>query len=240
MSQDLKNYLNSHGIATSRTTAYNPAGNGQVERYNGILWKTIELALKSLNLEINQWESVLEDALSSTRTLLCTATNQTPHERVFLHPRRSGNNGVSGPSWLLNSGPVYLKKFNRTSKYEPLVEEVQLLHGNAEYAHVKLPDGRETTVSTRHLAPVGEYENRDHEKQTDSENDENSQLPTSEPELEYFHNPQATQNQQNETSTTAESLQPRQQTTGQENQNTYPRRSFRNRRPPNYLNDYIH
>ncbi|XP_054259839.1 uncharacterized protein LOC128984533 [Macrosteles quadrilineatus] len=238
MSQDLKSYLNSLGISTSRTTAYNPAGNGQVERYNGIVWKTIELALKSLNLEINQWETVLEDALSSVRSLLCTATNQTPHERMFLHPRRSGNNGVSAPSWLLNSGPVYLKRFNRTSKYEPLVEEVQLLHGNAEYAHVKLPDGRETTVSTRHLAPVGEYQTDI--EQTDFESDENILLPTSQPESEYFPSPSSTENQEDEMNTTAENLQPRQEASRGENHNTYLRRSFRSRRPPNYLNDYVH
>ncbi|KAL3285841.1 hypothetical protein HHI36_000361 [Cryptolaemus montrouzieri] len=35
-----------------------------------------------------------------------------------------------------------------------LNEEVTLLEGNAEYAHIKHPDGRESTVSTRHLAPM--------------------------------------------------------------------------------------
>ncbi|GFV74984.1 uncharacterized protein TNCV_4086521 [Trichonephila clavipes] len=44
MSHELKSFLTSQGIATSRTTPYNPAGNGQVERYNGIIWKTIQLA----------------------------------------------------------------------------------------------------------------------------------------------------------------------------------------------------
>ncbi|GFV79415.1 retrovirus-related Pol polyprotein from transposon opus [Trichonephila clavipes] len=37
MSHELKSFLTSQGIATSRTTPYNPAGNGQVERYNGII-----------------------------------------------------------------------------------------------------------------------------------------------------------------------------------------------------------
>ena len=32
MSRDLKTFLHSKGIATSRTTAYNPTGNGQVEQ----------------------------------------------------------------------------------------------------------------------------------------------------------------------------------------------------------------
>ncbi|GFW11861.1 putative retrovirus-related pol polyprotein from transposon opus [Trichonephila clavipes] len=37
MSHELKSFLTSQGIATSRTTPYNPAGNGQDERYNGII-----------------------------------------------------------------------------------------------------------------------------------------------------------------------------------------------------------
>ena len=40
-------------------------------------------------------------------------------------------------------------------KYDPLVDEVELLEANPQYAHVRLPDGRETTVSIRHLAPRG-------------------------------------------------------------------------------------
>ena len=34
MSQQVKEFLNSKGVAMSRSTPYNPAGNGQVERYN--------------------------------------------------------------------------------------------------------------------------------------------------------------------------------------------------------------
>ena len=37
MSEELKGFLHSRIIATSRTTAFNPQGNRQVERYNGII-----------------------------------------------------------------------------------------------------------------------------------------------------------------------------------------------------------
>ena len=42
----------------------------------------------------------------------------------------------------------------RNSKYDPLVDEVELLEANHQYAHVRFPDGRESTVSTHHLAPA--------------------------------------------------------------------------------------
>ncbi|KAJ4439883.1 hypothetical protein ANN_08012 [Periplaneta americana] len=108
ISYELKAFLASHGIASSRTTPYNPQGNGQAERYNGIIWKTILLALRGRKLEVSQWETVLLDALHSIRSLLCTATNQTPHERMFVHPRRS-TYGFSLPTWLTTPGPVLLK-----------------------------------------------------------------------------------------------------------------------------------
>lgn len=172
MSAELKSFLLSKGIATSRSTPYNPKGNGQVERYNGIIWKAVTLALKSRGLDSKRWEEVLPDVLHSIRSLLCTATNCTPHERMFLHMRTS-TNGPSLPSWLTNPGTVWLKKTVRNSKQDALVEEVQLIEANPEYAHIRHADGQESTkedpsnqggrrflpsslestVSLRHLAP---------------------------------------------------------------------------------------
>jgi len=59
------------------------------------------------------------------------------------------------PNWLTYPGTVFMKRPVRQSKYEPMVEKVELIDANPEYAHVRLPDGRETTVSVRHLAPAG-------------------------------------------------------------------------------------
>ena len=71
----------------SHTTAYNPAGNGQVEKYNGTVWKAVTMACKSKNLPIKYWQEVLPDVLHSLRSLLCAATNETPHERLFRFAR---------------------------------------------------------------------------------------------------------------------------------------------------------
>ncbi|GFT40546.1 putative retrovirus-related pol polyprotein from transposon opus [Trichonephila clavipes] len=73
---------------------------------------------------------------------------------MFSHPRRS-HNGCSIPTWLTKPGPVLMKNQMRANKYEPIVQEVELIEANPDYAHVKLGDGRETTVSIRHLPPRG-------------------------------------------------------------------------------------
>ena len=46
-----------------------------------------------------------------------------------------------------------MKKHVRNSKYDPLVDEAVLIEANPQYAHVRLEDGRETTLSLRDLAP---------------------------------------------------------------------------------------
>lgn len=97
MSSDLVKYLTSRNIATSHSTPYHPIGNGQVERYNGVIWKAVRLALSSADLSITHWEKVLPDVLHSIRSLLSTATNATPHGRFFNFNRKS-NQGTSLPS----------------------------------------------------------------------------------------------------------------------------------------------
>ena len=192
MSQELKTYLSQKGIATSKTTPYHPIGNGQCERYNGIIWKSIRLHLKSHNLHENQWELALVEALHSIRSLLCTSTNTTPHERFFGFQRRS-THGNSLPAWLMSPGPVLLRRFVRTNKNEPLVDEVDLLEANPTFANIRYSNGRESTVSVRDLAPcpktlrstkeneiVPDYTNEVHPQNETSNNAETGISPSSE------------------------------------------------------------
>lgn len=79
---------------------------------------------ESHGLCVQYWQTVLPDALPSIRSLLCTDTNITPHERIFHYSHRSSN-GVSQPSWLCNLGSV--------NKMDPLVEEVELIQENPYY-----------------------------------------------------------------------------------------------------------
>jgi len=88
MSEELCRYLLARGIASSRTTSYNPRGNGQVERENATVWKAVTLALKTRGLPVSYWQEVLPDPLHSIRSLLCTATNAL-RTYVFL-PQEGG------------------------------------------------------------------------------------------------------------------------------------------------------
>ena len=169
VSNDFITFAHEKGIALSRTSIYNPRGNGQCEKYNDTIWRTIKLALKNRNMHISKWESVLPDVLHSIRSLLCTATNVTPHERFMSFQRRSML-GVSVPTWLISPGPVMLKRHVRSSKYDTDVEKVELIHATPSYARVKFSNGREATVSLRDIAPVGESNFDDSEVVYDDEN----------------------------------------------------------------------
>jgi len=153
MSKELKDYLHSRGIATGHSTPYHPTGNSQCERCNQIVWKTGSLILKGRNLGPHLWEPILPDALHAVRTLLCTATNASPHERFFPFSRRSML-GRSLPRWMITPGTGLLKKFVRNNS-EPLCEEVDLLNTNPKSTLIRFQDGQETTVSASDLVPAG-------------------------------------------------------------------------------------
>ena len=151
LSRGLSEFLMKKGISTSKTTPYHPTGNSQCERTNQTVWKTVKLLLAERKLPESSWELVLPDALHSIRSLLCTSTNSTPHDRFFLFQRRS-TNGSSIPDWLFEPGPVLLRRFVR-DKSEPLCDKVDLIEANPNYALIRYPDGRESTVSVTDLAP---------------------------------------------------------------------------------------
>ena len=151
LSRGLNDFLLKKGIATSKTTPYHPTGNSQCERINQTVWKTIKLLLAERSLPESAWELVLPDALHSIRSLLCTSTNSTPHDRFFCFQRRSMN-GASMPDWLFEPGPVLLRRFVR-DKSEPLCDQVDLIEANPKYALIRYPNGRESTVSVTDLAP---------------------------------------------------------------------------------------
>ena len=61
--------------------------------------------------------------------------------------------GTNAPIWMTEPGPMYVLKYVRY-KYDPVVEEMDLLNANPNYAVVRSPEGREVTVSARDIAPT--------------------------------------------------------------------------------------
>lgn len=97
----------------------NLCGNGQVERFNGIIWNTVSLTLHSKGLPISQWEK------QSVWSLLCTMTNATFHKRKFFQKRKC-TPGIVLISWLSSPCKILMCNFFQKSKYYLLVEEVEL------------------------------------------------------------------------------------------------------------------
>ena len=96
-------------------------------------------------------ENIFQDAIHSTRSLLCTSINSTPHDRFFqFHCRSMLEKSI--PSWVLNSGPVFLRNFVK-NKGDLLCYKVELIKSNLKFAHVRFKDGKECTVSTKDLTP---------------------------------------------------------------------------------------
>ena len=83
MSHELKSYLRARGIASSRSTPYHPCSNGQCERCVQTVWRTVKLKLHERSLSEERWEDVLPESLHAIRSLMCLATNETPHDRMF-------------------------------------------------------------------------------------------------------------------------------------------------------------
>ncbi|BHF75552.1 Potassium voltage-gated channel sub H member 7 [Sparganum proliferum] len=91
----------------------------------------------------------------------------TPYMTAFLlnykgfnctqpQQRYPGHRSILGTVDIMVDIIVLLKKSNQQSKFDPLVEEVELLQCNPQYAHIRFDNGREETVSVRLLAPSGE------------------------------------------------------------------------------------
>ena len=77
MSKEFEDFLLSCGISHSRTCPYNPRCNGQTERFNGVIWKSIQCILHSQNPSQAMWKSVLPQALAANRSMHYNKCNTT-------------------------------------------------------------------------------------------------------------------------------------------------------------------
>ena len=136
-SDTVKDFLLKRGVAFSKSSPYHPTGNAQVERYVGVLWKSIRLALKFNNLAVSCGKLFCGSIapMEALHLLLNTTTNANPHE-LFLNFTRRSPCRKSLLVWLCSRRPVMLRKFVRLYKNDDLVKEVQLLDTNSSYATI--------------------------------------------------------------------------------------------------------
>ena len=152
LSGSIQEFLLKRGVASSKSSPYHLIGNSQAERYIGIVWKSKHLSLKSNNLPLSCFETVLPNVLHFIRSLLNASTDTTPHE-LFLNCNRCFRSVRSFPAWLSTPGPVMLRIFLRYHKNDVLIEEVQLLDANSQYVIIRYMDGKESSVSLSDLSP---------------------------------------------------------------------------------------
>jgi len=67
-----KIYLGSKPIATSHSTPFNPTNSSQMDRFNGIVLKTVRIVLKACGILGNRWKSVLIDYLHAIMSSAAT------------------------------------------------------------------------------------------------------------------------------------------------------------------------
>eukprot|EP00795_Rhopilema_esculentum_P010965 gene10965-19801_t len=81
---------------------------------------------------------------------------QLPDFRVYeAHAFDSVVIDFAGPLFVRTEDHSLKQRHIRDSKFDPLVDEVELIEANPRYAHIRFQDGREDTVSLKHLAPQG-------------------------------------------------------------------------------------
>lgn len=159
-SRTFQDFLARWGVRKSRTSPYNPAGNGQCERANGIIWKTVQLRIQDEKRAQEDWARVLPQALANVRSLTTRGSGTTPHARFFRFERKSllkptppayaqareGEENDDIPAWLREGRMCIYKRANR-------VEDVVVLKLlSAQHARVQTKEGSRVVVSTRHLS----------------------------------------------------------------------------------------
>lgn len=109
LSEELKDFLLKKGGGVTSRITYYPKGNSHVGRFNGIIWKTVILALKQETLMYIRVELFFQISIPSHsisyRSLMCAFANCTPHERTssILEGSRQPEDCLLGSSMEVRS-----------------------------------------------------------------------------------------------------------------------------------------
>jgi len=147
----LKEYLLRLNISTVHSSPYNPASNGQVERMNKTIYNTVKLMIECKGLRNNQWDLVINEALNAQRSLLCTSTGSSPHDRLFGFKRKLLPCFDNKKLDLSSDKFVYVRNFLRKSKNDPISVKAKLLNFNPSYSVIQYLDGRISNVNNKDI-----------------------------------------------------------------------------------------
>ena len=161
-SEELRSFLEKNGVKKTRTTSYNPQGNGQCERYNGVIWKQVRVKLARRHLSERSWADVLPDALADLRFLRNTVTGVSPHKLMFGWERRVAfkvqpqlsrvQSADSSDEAICDIEPR--KRALWKNGANELIEVEVVRDVNPWLVRVRFRSGREEMVSKRRLAPL--------------------------------------------------------------------------------------
>lgn len=173
-SKDFSEFLEAWKVHKTRTTPYHSKGNGQCERFNGIIVNTLRLRCKNENKDFKYWTEELPFALANIRSLVCNATGDTPHDRFFKFNRKSPltphsrdtsdceidsvvlNDLCKLPDWVKPGSKVKVRNHVRKKDDPKLNEEIYKIESILSPYVVELSDnnGVVNTVSIRDVAFV--------------------------------------------------------------------------------------
>ena len=150
-------------IDRSRTTAYHPEGNGQVERTNRTLKSLLRMQLG--RFEQNQWDAAIPTCLLAYRAAIHTSTGQTPafmtYGREFRLPADIINEPLNWPSNTKKAGYAMQTREAIFRAHEAARTKLALTHKHQkDYYDKKAPTIQIKQEKLRWLVPRNAKERR--------------------------------------------------------------------------------
>ena len=130
-----------------------------VSEKNITILQYLERCAAVFKISLSSYFPVGEDVTASIRLCPVPAlyNNKFKCKCFFCFKRRSAL-GILALSWLNFSSVVLVRRHNRSSKYELVVEEANFKHATPQYAFVCFKNGHKSTVSLRNIAPLPDTE----------------------------------------------------------------------------------
>ena len=126
-SAEFEIFLSKRGTRHIKTTPYNPAANGMVERLN----KTLKESLQALRFDIFSWEEKIQAVLMMLRSTVHRATGETPAQLLFKREIRTKLNSA-------HFNDEDDKMHEKISKYQNQYERKAESYKVGDYVRVKI------------------------------------------------------------------------------------------------------